>query len=87
MSNDIVWVIFGATALILWRLDRLGKQLEAVCNIIKIDLAPTSERADEFSSEWKETRLQYKKDQRQFFIFWGIVVAVFFIWWFLRHSP
>jgi hypothetical protein len=85
MGDDIVYVIFGATLVILWRLDRLGKQLEAVMHNILIDLAPTPEKADQFQNEWKETKSQYKKDQRQFFIFWGIVIAAIFVWWFLRH--
>ena len=85
MSDDIVYVIFGATVLILWRLDRLGRQLEAVCGNIKINLATTQERSDFFLNEWKENRHQDNKDQRQFFIFWGIVIAAIFVWWFLRH--
>ena len=48
ISDDIVYVIFGATVLILWRLDRLGRQLEAVCANIKINLATTQERSDFF---------------------------------------
>src|SRR6516225_5063407 len=61
MSDDIVHVIFGATVLILWRLDRLGRQLEAVCANIKINLATTQERSDFFLNEWKENRHQTTK--------------------------
>ena len=61
--------------MIACRLDRLGKQLEAVCANIKAELAPTDERGDEIIREWKGSKNQQNKDQRQFFIFWAVVIA------------
>jgi hypothetical protein len=66
-------------------LDRLGRQLEAVCSNIKVELAPSEDRSDKFLNEWKETRRQEAKDQRQFFIFWGIVITAIVAWHFLRQ--
>jgi hypothetical protein len=75
-DNWIIYTIIGA-----WRLDRLGHQLEAVCANIKAEVSPN--RASEIMDDWKESKRQQAKDQRQFFIFWGIVVAAIAAWHFI----
>jgi hypothetical protein len=41
----------GIAFVILWRLDRSGKQLEAVCANIKAEIAPTEDREREIIGE------------------------------------
>jgi hypothetical protein len=78
--SDQYWivVVFVATAIIMTRLDRIGRQLEAVCMMIRADL-PINDR-DEIMREWKENRAQEKKGARQFWIFWGVVGAAALVW-------
>jgi hypothetical protein len=52
MSNDwMIYVVVGSVVLLMFRLDRLGKQLEAVCANIKSELAPSEDRRREIFSE------------------------------------
>lgn len=86
MSDETGIIIFGLL-FVLWRLDRLGKQLEAVCTNIKAELAPTEERRNEIIHEWKESVRWQNKDSRQ--AFWGVVILVIvalMAWWFIRHQ-
>jgi hypothetical protein len=54
MSNDwVIYVIISAAFMVLARLDRLAKQLEAVNADIKAELAPNELRAREILSEWR----------------------------------
>ena len=78
-------IIFAATALLMARLDRLGKQLEAVSTLIRSDVARTKEQCDEIHREWKENQQQATKDARQFWTFWGIVGAAAAGWFVLTH--
>lgn len=67
----MIFVVVGVlTAMIMARLDRLGKQMEAVSALIRSDLART-----EIIGEWKGNKAQAAKDARQFWTFWGIVGA------------
>jgi hypothetical protein len=70
-------------ATVLWRLDRIGKQIEAVCANIKVEVAElvgNEERASETLREWKEGKTQAAKDTRNMLIFWGIIIALYFAW-------
>jgi hypothetical protein len=78
----IVWVM---TTYILARLDRLGKQVEAVSAMIRSDIARTQEERDVIMREWKENQQQTAKEVRQFWIFWGIVGAVALGWYVFAH--
>lgn len=85
MGNDwTLYAIIGATMVILMRLDRLGRQLEAINTDIKVELAP--QREEEFMREWKTTRAEEAKQRRQFWIFWGIVGALILAWHFIVKS-
>ena len=75
-----IYVVIGAAFMILWRLDRLGKQLEAICANIKEELTPDEDRKHEILSEWMESKKQQTKDNLQFWIFWGIVGATIIAW-------
>jgi hypothetical protein len=68
-------IIIGAASMLMLRLDRLGKQLEAVNAMIRADLARTEEERSEVLQEWKETKKQAAKDERQFWLFWFVVIA------------
>jgi hypothetical protein len=84
-DNWIIYAIIGATGLIWWRMDRLGRQLEAVCANIKAELSPNPERGDEIIREWKENRDEERKTLRHQLIFYGIVFAAFVVWHFIRQ--
>jgi hypothetical protein len=68
-------IIIGVATMLMFRLDRLGKQLEAVSAMVRADLARTEEQRSEVLQEWKETKKQTAKDERQFWLFWFVVVA------------
>jgi hypothetical protein len=86
MSNDwTIYVIIGAAFMVLARLDRLAKQVEAVNADIKAELAPNELRAREILSEWREARQEAAKETRQFWIFWGIVAVLVVGWTIMRH--
>ena len=74
MGND--WsgyiFVFAMAAIVIARLDRLGRQIEAVSADIRADVARTREEREEILSEWKEAQKDAAKDARQFWIFWGI---------------
>jgi type VI protein secretion system component VasF len=73
-------IIFGVAALVMWRLDRLGKQLEAVRDHLLVELG-NEETASETlrSREWEKN--ERKKERRQFWIFWGVVLLAVVIWY------
>lgn len=77
-----VWVM---ATYILARLDRLGKQVEAVSAMIRSDIAHTQEERDVIMREWKENQQQAAKEARQFWIFWGIVGAAALGWYLFAH--
>jgi hypothetical protein len=88
MSDEhwTIFVIVGVIAvMIMARLDRLGKQLEAVNAIIRSDLARTEEERDGVLGEWKEDKQQAAKDARQFWTFWGLVGAAALGWYIPTH--
>ena len=68
-------IIIGVASVLMLRLDRLGKQLEAVSAMIRADLARTEEGRSEILQEWKETTKQAAKEERQFWLFWFVVIA------------
>jgi hypothetical protein len=77
---------FAAWLWLLYRLDRLGKQLEAVCAVLQVEMAElvgNEDRASEILRERREDRAEAKKANRQFWIFWGIIGAVAGLGWLL----
>jgi hypothetical protein len=87
MGNDwgVYIFVFIMAAIVMARLDRLGRQLEAVSADIRADVARTEDERMEILNEWKEAQKQAAKDNRQFWIFWGIVGAVAVIWAMITH--
>jgi hypothetical protein len=82
----VIFIVVGVMAtMIMARLDRLGKQLEAVSAIIRSDLARTEEERDDILREWKDSKQEAAKDARQFWTFWGVVGAVAFDWYVFSH--
>jgi len=82
MSND--WIVYGLGAsvfLLMWRLDRLGKQLEAVCANIKSELVPSEDRRREILSEWKAEKDEAAKETRWQWIWGGIIGALLLGWY------
>ncbi len=87
MSNDwTVYALIGAVFLLMFRLDRLGKQLEAVCANIKSELAPSEDRRREILREWKETKDEAAKEARQQWIGAGIVGALLLGWYIITRN-
>jgi len=78
-------VVGVLAAMIMARLDRLGKQLEAVSAIIRSDLARSEEERDDVWRAWKENQQKAAKDARQFWTFWGIVGAAALGWYLFSH--
>jgi hypothetical protein len=87
MGNDWSGYIFvlAMAAIVLARLDRLGRQVEAVSIHIRADISRTAEEREEILSEWKEAQKESAKDARQFWIFWGIVGVAALIWAAVKH--
>jgi hypothetical protein len=75
MENWTLGIIIGIAAMLMHRLDRLGKQLEAVSAMIRADVSHTEEEGNEILQEWKENKKQAAKDERQFWVFWFVVIA------------
>jgi hypothetical protein len=88
MSNDwsVYIFVFVMAAILMARLDRLGKQLEAVHASIRMDVARTEDERDEIMSEWKQTTKDATKEARQFWIFWGVVGAAALVWAAIKHG-
>lgn len=87
MSNYwwFYFLSFGV-GIVVHRLNRLGKQLEAVGAQIRADLAQTDDERREIIVQWQETQKQVAKDARNFWIFWGGIGAAALIWSGLTHK-
>jgi hypothetical protein len=83
MGGDLGIYIFGflMTAIVMIRLSRLGKQIEAVDVSIRADIARTDPERDAIINEWKREKDAAAKAARQFLMFWGIVLAAAAIAW------
>jgi hypothetical protein len=69
---------------LVWRLERLGKQLEAVSHLLQMEMAEligNEERANELREEWRQDRAERKKENRQMWITWGVIGAAALAWW------
>lgn len=85
--SEFYIVVGVAVFFMAWRLDRLGRQLEAVSVGIKAEVAEllgASGRADEMLREWSEDRKQAKKETRQMLIFWGVIGTLYIGWQLLK---
>jgi hypothetical protein len=91
MSNDWIYFIFAGLAAWLWlawRLNRLGKQLEAVSMLVRIEMAEVvgnEERANELYEERRQDLAEQKKARLQFWITWGVIAAAALAWWWLKQ--
>jgi hypothetical protein len=86
MTTPENWMIIAGFLFLVFRLERLGKQLEAVSVQIREELVPDRERAEEIIREWKEDQKQARKETRQTFIVWGVIAAAFLAWKFLAQG-
>jgi hypothetical protein len=84
MSGN-VWpwlvLVYVWTLMLMGRLDRLGKQMEAVFFRLAMEIARTEDRRDELRDEWNDIYKQAAKERRQFWWFWGIIGAVTLVAW------
>jgi hypothetical protein len=81
--SDLSWIVvavFVAAGVIMHRLDRIGRQLEAVCTMIRADLPRNEGERDEILQEWRDNRKQEAKDSRNAWIFWGVIGAAALVW-------
>jgi hypothetical protein len=87
MSNEwTIYVLLGCVIVLMFRLDRLGRQVEAVCFDIKYELSPSEDRREEMLSERKSMKAEAAKEKRQQLIGGGIVLALLVGWFiFTRH--
>jgi hypothetical protein len=66
------------------RLDRLGKQLEAVSYLVRVEMAEligNEDRANELLEERRQDREEEKKANRQMWITWAVIGAAALAWW------
>jgi hypothetical protein len=79
------FIIAGFAAFwLMWRLDRLGKQLEAVCAVLQVEMAEllgNEDRVNEILKERRQEHAERKKANRQFWITWGVIGAGALAWW------
>ena len=81
LTNVLIIVAFVWTVL---RLERLGKQIEAVMASIISECAPTQEQRDEAMRDWSENRKEERKAARQFWMFWGVIGAAALCYFLLK---
>lgn len=92
------WTLFALVAvpvfIVMMRLDRLGKQVEAVCHLIQLEIAENNpDRKHQLLTDRRQEHEQTKKDARQFWMFWGGLVGfvltggVFWLAWITTQSP
>jgi hypothetical protein len=74
-------LVYVWTLMLISRLDRLGKQMEAVFYRLAMEIARTEDRRDELRDEWRDIQKQATKEGRQFWWFWGIIGAVTLVAW------
>lgn len=87
MSNDWpFYVLIGCMFFFMFRLERLGKQIEAVCANIKAELSPSEAGRRQILDEWKETRADAAKETRQQLIGEAIIGALLFGWFVLTRN-
>ena len=78
MPNWDVLAIAGIALLLMYRIDLLGKQIEAVSHLIRDELATTQERKNELMREWDE---RGRTPPWPVGLLWGLLIA-----WLLLHS-
>ena len=82
--SQVEWIYLHAAFAFWWRLERLGKQLEAVSHLVRQEMAEllgNEDRVEELLEEWRQDRVEQKKANRQFLITWGVVGAGALAWW------
>lgn len=83
MNDQYFWIVvavFVAAAMIMTRLDRMGRQIEAVYTLLRADLPRNAGERDEILAEWRDTRKQEAKDRRNSWLFWGAIAAALLVW-------
>jgi len=79
-GHDLMPYVLIGLVFIIWRLDRIGKQLQAVRDHLLIDLGNEEVRAETLRDrEWEKK--QRRKDSLQSWAFWGIVGLAVIIWY------
>jgi hypothetical protein len=74
------WVIFLLVFYFIWRLDRLGKQIEAVRDNLLIELGNEETRTEVLQDhEWEKK--ERSKERRHFWIFSGVIVLAPIVWY------
>ena len=83
MDRDwtLYFFMFVIGSIVMGRLDRLGKHIEAVSASIRADIARTEQERDEIINEWREYQKQVKRDAWQFWGFWSAVGVAGLLWW------
>jgi len=78
--SEQFYVIVGCLVLVMYRLDLLSKQVEAVCASIKAELATDPDREREILREWKDNQTQAAKERRYTWWGMGIIGALWLVW-------
>jgi hypothetical protein len=77
---SVQFIVGCLVLVVLYRLDQLSRQVEAVCVSIKAQLAPDPDGEREILREWKDSQAQAAKERRQAWWGVGIIGALWLAW-------
>jgi hypothetical protein len=81
MSNTdwLAVALFVWAMALMYRMDRLGKQLEAVCRVLQLEMSEATgngQRKRALMTEWRGDEAENRKASRASWWFWGIIGVV-----------
>jgi hypothetical protein len=82
MNTDVAALIFVILSfgLIMVRLDRPAKRLDAIYAQIMRELVQDPLRKEEILNEWIASQTEAAKDTRRFWMFWTFIGVVILLW-------
>jgi streptomycin 6-kinase len=78
------WIMLVVGFAFWWRLDRLGKQLEAVSHLVRQEMAElvgNEDRVQEMLKVWRQEEAEQKKANWQSLIAYSVLGAGALAWW------
>lgn len=79
----LAFFVFGLACVLWWRMDRLGRQLEAETASIRAELAPNDDRKREILAEWIESQKGAAKERLYFWLACALVGTAAIAGWHL----
>jgi hypothetical protein len=90
MGTDwgIYFFVFVVAVILFGRIERLGKQVDAVGVLIRAEVARTDAERKQIIADWRLAREEAAKEKRQFWIFWiAVLILGVAIWLLFKHLP